>query len=59
MTLPAQNDVRRAQASNSLQRDGMKWLDEDFKPGNQTTQDSANFARARSLTVDGVVYEIN
>ena len=59
MTLPAQYDVRRPEASNSLQRDSVKWLDEDFEPGNQTAQDSANFPRARSLAIDGVVYEID
>ena len=59
MTLTTQDDVRRAEASNSFQGYVVEWLDEDFEPGNQTAQNSADFARARSLTIDGVVYEID
>ena len=59
MTLAAQDDVRWAQAPNAFQRDIVEWLDEDFEPGNQATKYGPNFARTRSLAIDGVVYKIN
>ena len=59
MTLTAENDVGWFQASNTFERDVVKWLDEDFDPGNEPAKNSANFARARSLAVDRVVYEID
>ena len=59
MTLSAQNDVRGTKAANSFERNVVKWLDEDFESGNQSAENSPNFARARSLTVDRVVDEIN
>ena len=59
MTLPAQNDVRRAQAANSLKRHAMKRLSKDLKAGNQTTKHRANLARACALTIYGVVDEVN
>ena len=37
----------------------MEWLDEDFEPRNQSSENGPNFTRARSLTIDGVVDEIN
>ena len=59
MTLTTQDDVRRLQTANSFERDVMEWLDEDFEPRNQSAENSPNFARARSLTIDGVVDEID
>lgn len=59
MTLTAQDDVRRFEASNSFQRHVVEWLDEDFDPWNESAKNSPNFARACSLAVDGVVYEID
>src|SRR5678810_198320 len=52
MTLPAENDARRTQAANSLQRHVLKWLDEDFELGNQTAKHRANLAWAYALTID-------
>ena len=37
----------------------MEWLDQDFEAGNESAENSPNFARACSLAVDGVVYEID
>jgi hypothetical protein len=37
----------------------VKWLDEDLKPGNESAENSPDLARACSLAVDGVVYEVN
>jgi hypothetical protein len=37
----------------------VEWLDEYFESGNESAENSPNFARARSLAVDGVVYEID
>ena len=59
MTLATENDVRWAQTANSLERNSVEWLDEDFEPGNKSTENGANFARARPLAVYRVVYEIN
>ena len=59
MTLTAQDDVRRPETANSFQRDVMEWLDEDFEPGNQPSENGPNFARARPLAIDGVVDEID
>ena len=59
MTLPAQNDVRRTQAANSLERHVLKGLDEDLDAGNQTAQHRANLARAYALAIDSIVYEVN
>ena len=59
MALAAQDDVRWFETSNPLQRNVVEWLNENFEPGNQSAENSPNFARARSLAVDGVVYEID
>ena len=59
MTLTAENDVGWFQASNTFERDVVKWLDEDLDAGNESAENGPNFARARSLAVDRVVYEIN
>ena len=59
MTLAAQDDVRWTEAANSFQRNVVERLNEDFESGNESAENSPNFARARSLAVDGVVYEIN
>ena len=59
MTLPTKNDVRRAQAANTLQRDAVKRFSEDLETGNQTAQHRANLAWAGALTIDSVVYEVN
>jgi hypothetical protein len=37
----------------------VEWFDENFEPGNEPAENGPNFARACSLAVDGVVYEIN
>jgi hypothetical protein len=47
------------QASNTFERDVVKWLDEDLDTGNESAENGPNFARARSLAVDRVVYEID
>ena len=59
MTLPAENDVRRAQAANSLERHVVKRLSEDFEAGNQTAKHRANLAWACALTIHSVVDEVN
>ena len=59
MTLPTENNVRRPQAAHSFEGDLVKGLDEDFESGNEAAENRPNFARARSLAIDGVVYEIN
>ena len=59
MTLTAQDDVRWTEAPNSFQSYVVEWLDEDFEPGNQSSKNGPNFARARSLAIDGVVDEID
>jgi hypothetical protein len=59
MTLTTENDVGWFQASNTFERDVVKWLDEDLDTGNKSAENRPNFARARSLAVDGVVYEID
>ena len=59
MTLPAENDVRRTQAANPLERYVLKRLDEDLEPGNQTAKHRANLAWAYTLTIDSVVDEVN
>ena len=59
MALSAQNDVRWTQAADAFERHAVKRFSEDFEAGNQTPQHRAQFARARTLTVDCVVYEVN
>jgi hypothetical protein len=59
MTLAAEDDVGWFETTHTFERDVVKWLDEDFDPGNESAKNSANFARARSLAVDRVVYEID
>lgn len=59
MTLTAENDVGWFQTSYSFERDVVEWLDEDFDPGNESAKHRPNFARARSLAVDRIVYEID
>jgi hypothetical protein len=59
VTLTAENDVGWFQASNTFEGDVVEWLDEDFDPGNESAENGPNFARARSLAVDRVVYEID
>jgi len=59
MTLPTQNDVRRAQAADTLQRDCVKRFSEDLETGNQTPQHRANLAWAGALTIDSVVDQVN
>src|SRR6185369_11065291 len=55
MTLPAENDVRRTETANSLERHVLKWLNEDLEPGNQTAKHRANLAWADALTINSVV----
>ena len=59
MTLATEDDVRRSQTPNAFQRNVVEWLDQDFETGNEAAQNGPDFARARSLAIDGVVYEIN
>ena len=59
MALAAQNDVRRAQTSNSLERYAVKRFREDLQAGNQAAKHRAKLARARALTIDCVVDEVN
>jgi hypothetical protein len=59
MTLPTENDVRRTQTANSLERHVLKGLDEDLEPGNQTAKHRANLAWTYTLAIDRVVYEVN
>jgi len=59
MTLPAENDVRRTQAANSLERHGMKRLSEDLEAGDQTPKHRANLAWACALTIHCIVDEVN
>src|SRR6185369_6135892 len=59
MTLPAENDVRRTETTNSLERHVLKWLNEDLESGNQTAKHRANLAWADALTIDSVVDEVN
>jgi hypothetical protein len=59
MTLPAQDDVGWTKAPNSFEGNVVKRLDEDFESGNQSAENGPDFARTRSLAVDGVVYEID
>ena len=59
MALPAENDVRRLQAANALERNVVEWFGEYFQAGNQTTKHRANLAWAYALTIDSVVDEVN
>ena len=59
MTLTTENDVRWFQAAHAFERDVVERLDEYFEPRDQSAENSANFTRARSLAVDGVVDELN
>lgn len=59
MALSTQNDVRRPQAADSFERHVVKRFREDFEAGNQTTQHRPQLARAVTLTVDCVVYQVN
>ena len=59
MTLPAEDDVRRTQTANSLERYVLKWLNENLEAGNQTAKHRANLAWACALTIDRVVDEVN
>ena len=59
MTLTAQDYVRRTKTANALERDVLKWFDEDFEPGDQTAKHRANLAWAYALTIDSVVDEVN
>ena len=59
MTLTAQDYVRRTKTANALERDVLKWFDEDFETGNQTAKHRANLPRACALTIDSVVDQVN
>ena len=59
MTLSTENDVRRTQAANSLERNVVKRLNEDFEAWNQTAKHRADLAWACALTIDRVVDEVN
>ena len=59
MTLATENDVRRPQAANSFKRHVVKWFGEDLEAGNQTSKHRANLARARALSIDCVVDQVN
>jgi len=59
MTLSTQDDVRRPQAANSLERYGVKRFGEDLQPGDQAAQHRAKLARAGALAIDCVVDEVN
>ena len=59
MTLPAQNYVRRAQTAHAFERHAVERFREDLEARNQTPQHGAQLARARTLTIDRVVYEVN
>ena len=59
MTLTAENDVRRTQAANSLERHVVKRLREDLETGDQTAKHCANLARACALAIHRVVDEVN
>ena len=59
MTLATQNNVRWTKAANALERNVVKRFDEDLESGNQSAENSPDFARACSLAVDRVVYEID
>ena len=59
MTLPAENDVRRTQAANSFERYAVKRFCEDLEAGNQTTKHRANLTRARALTINCIVDQVN
>ena len=59
MTLPAENDVRRTQAAHAFERHVVEWFRENFDAGNQTAQHRPQLSRARALTIDRVVYQVN
>src|ERR1043165_504422 len=59
MTLSTQDDVRRLETADSLERNGMKRFGEDLEIGNQTAQHRANLSRAVAVSIDGVVDEVN
>ena len=59
MTLPTENDVRRAQTAHSLERHVLERLNEDLEAGNQTPKHRAKLAWACALTIDSVVDEVN
>ena len=59
MTLPAENDVRGPQASNSLERYAVKRFREDLQAGNQAAKHGAKLAWAGALTIDCVVDQVN
>ena len=59
MTLATQDDVRWFETANSFQRHVVKRFDKDLETRNEPAKNSPNFARARSLAVDGVVDQVN
>ena len=59
MTLATEDDVRRFQTPNAFQRNVVERLDQDFETGNEPAENGPDFARARSLAIDSVVYEID
>jgi hypothetical protein len=59
MTLPTQNDVRRAKTADALERYVVKRLDEDLEPRDESTENSPDFTGACSLAIDSVVDEID
>jgi len=59
VALSAQNDVGGTKTTDPFERNAVKWFGEDFEAGNQSTQHRAQLARARTLTIDRVVYQVN
>jgi hypothetical protein len=59
MALSTQNDVRRLETADSLQRDAVKRFGEDLQTRNQTSEHRANLSRAGALAVNRVVDEVN
>ena len=59
MTLTTENYVRWTKTANALERYVLEWFDEDLEAGNQTPKHRANLPRARALTINCVVDEVN
>src|SRR4051794_38237539 len=59
MTLTAENYVRWTKTANAFERYVLEWFDEDLEAGNQTPKHRANLPRARALTINCVVDQVN
>ena len=59
MALAAEDNVRRRQLFNTLKRNVAERLHQNLELRSNTFQGLPQFARAGTLAIDGVVYEVN